>query len=34
MFRPFADPLSFQVPEWRNRCQQLYTELRSYLMVR
>ncbi len=34
MFRPFADPLSFQVPEWRNRCQILYTELRSYLMVR
>jgi eukaryotic-like serine/threonine-protein kinase len=34
MFRPFADPLSFQVPEWRNRCQKLYTELRSYLMVR
>ena len=34
MFRPFADPRSFQVPEWRNRCQMLYTELRSYLMVR
>ncbi len=33
MFRPFADPLSFQVPEWRDRCQKLYTELRSYLMV-
>jgi eukaryotic-like serine/threonine-protein kinase len=34
LFRPFSDPILMQLPDWRNRCQKLYTELQSYLMVR
>jgi len=34
LFRPFSDPVLMQLPDWRNRCQKLYTELQSYLMVR
>ncbi len=34
VFRPFTDPVLFQMPDWRNRCQFLYKELQSYLMAR
>jgi hypothetical protein len=34
LFRPFTDPVLLQLPDWRNRCENLYKDLQSYLMAR